>query len=158
MSEISNNDDIRTILLPSAPFGIPEVTANDAEGTWGLRKLGVPHPDVYAMADIASCTVRELECEGTAGPAVGEARGMELLGEVIKNPGKVARANKYKGGAYCGGVYLEVTLRDPTADKLIIPVWGRELKRGSMAYRQVIESAETVKAAFDEMIEGGSRG
>ena len=49
-------------------------------------------------------------------------------------------------------------MRDPTADKLIIPVWGRELKRGSMAYRQVIESAETVKAAFDEMVEGGSRG
>ena len=60
MSEISNNGGIRTILLPSAPFGIPEVTANDADGTWSLRKLGNPQPDVYAMADVAGCVVKEL--------------------------------------------------------------------------------------------------
>lgn len=86
------------------------------------------------------------------GPGYGHA------GEVLKNPGKVARANRYKSGAYCAGVYLEVTLRDPAAEKLVIPLWGRELKRGSMAYRQVMESAGTVKAAFDEMIEGVRRG
>ena len=95
---------------------------------------------------------------GDRWPAVGEAQGMAMLGEVLKNPGKVARANRYKSGAYCAGVYLEVTLRDPAAEKLVIPLWGRELKRGSMAYRQVMESAGTVKAAFDEMIEGVRRG
>lgn len=153
MTETSNNSGERTILLPSAPFGIPEVMANDAERTWSLRKLGTPDATVYAMADLKGCVVKELECEGTSGPAAGETQGMQLLGEVLKNPGKVARANRYRGGSYCAGVYLEVTLADPDAEAIIIPIWDRELKRGSMAYRQVIESAETVKAAFDGMIE-----
>ena len=78
--------------------------------------VGNPQPDVYAMADVAGCAVKELECEG--------AQGMAMLGEGLKNPGKVARANRYKSGACCAGVYLEVTLRDLSAEKLIIPPVG----------------------------------
>lgn len=158
MGEISNNGGERSILLPSAPFGIPEVTANDSAHTWSLRALGDPEPMVRPMAHLQRCVVKELECEGTAGPAADESQGMSMLGEILKNPGKVARANRYRGGAYCAGVYLEVVLREPGAEKIVIPIWSRELKRGSMAHRQVIESAQTVKAAFDEMIERSSRG
>ena len=158
MSEVSNNGGVRTILLPSVLFGIPEVTANDSARTWSLRKWGNPDPMTYAMADLRGCAVRELECVGTAGPAVGEERGARMLGEVLRNPGRVARANRYRDGAYCAGVYLEITLCDPAAEKIVIPIWGRELKRGSMAYRQVVESAETAKSAFDAMIEDSSRG
>ena len=122
---------------------------------WSLRKLGNPQPDVYAWP-MWQDALRSSSADRAATPSARAQRHVPCW--VLKNPGKVARANRYKSGAYCAGVYLEVTLRDPAAEKLVIPLWGRELKRGSMAYRQVMESAGTVRAAFDEMIEGVRRG
>ena len=84
---------------------------------------------------------------------------MAMLGEVLKNPGQGRSSEQVRSGAYLRGRFLKVTLREPGGREVgYSPMgpWGFE--RGSMAYRQVMESAGTVKAAFDEMIEGVRRG
>lgn len=156
MSELSDTMDYtgkRIILLPSAPFGIPEVLADDEAGTWSIRIPGFPTPKVYRCSDVVGCEVKELGHVATTEELPADLAGAQLVSEILKNPGKVAKRNRMKSGNFCDGVYLKVCLAS-TDEPVYITMWAHELKRGTKAHKQVIESAETVKRSFDEMIEG----
>ena len=47
-------------------------------------------------------------------------------------------------------------MKTPDVDPIRIKLWMRELKRGTRAYRNVMESAVGLKGDFDEMAGGGN--
>ena len=58
------------------------------------------------------------------------------------------------------GVVVQVTVHRPDAApvEVNIKLWLRQLKRGTRAYRNVMESARELKGVFDEMIAGQGNG
>ena len=125
----------RTILAPMTMFGIPEVLLDEARGLWSIRQPGAPKPTIYRCEDVAAC-------------------------EIVMNPMAVSRGNALRRGNRILGVVVQVTVRRPDATpvEVNIKLWLRQLKRGTRAYRNVMESARELKGVFDEMIAGQGNG
>lgn len=141
----------RTILSSAPMFGIPEVLLDEAHGLWSIRQPGMEQASVFRCADIASCEVEEIEAEVTPAP-----EGLRGLGEVFLNPMGVSRGNAARRKNRIYGVNVVVSMKMPDVDPIRIKLWMRELKRGTRAYRNVMESAVGLKGDFDEMAGGGN--
>ena len=83
------------------------------------------------------------------------------VGEIVMNPMAVSRGNALRRGNRILGVVVQ---RDrargqmPRPSSVNIKLWLRQLKRGTRAYRNVMESARELKGVFDEMIAGQGNG
>ena len=145
----------RTILAPMTMFGIPEVLLDEARGLWSIRQPGAPKPTIYRCEDVAACEIVEIEPERAEAPD-----GLKGVGEIVMNPMAVSRGNALRRGNRILGVVVQVTVHRPDAApvEVNIKLWLRQLKRGTRACRNVMESARELKGVFDEMIAGQGNG
>ena len=142
----------RTILAPMPVLGIPEVLVDEARGLWSVRAAGAEQPSIYRCSDIRFCEIFEVE-----GDQQPEPEGFRALGDILANPMAVSRANAARRRDRVFGVGVLVEMAEPVAP-VRIGLWARQLKRGSRAYRNVVDSAQKLKRTFDTMITGELHG
>ena len=142
----------RTILAPMPVLGIPEVLVDEARGLWSVRAAGAEQPSIYRCSDIRSCEVFEVE-----GDQQPEPEGFRALGDILANHMAVSRANAVRRRDRVFGIGVLVEMAEPVAP-VRIGLWARQLKRGSRAYRNVVDSAQELKRTFDTMITGELHG
>ena len=99
-------------------------------------------------------TCEVFEVEGDQQP---EPEGFRALGDILANPMAVSRANAARRRDRVFGVGVLVEMAEPVAP-VRIGLWARQLKRGSRAYRNVVDSAQELKRTFDTMITGELHG
>ena len=139
----------RTILAPMPVLGIPEVLLDEGRGLMSVRLPGADTARILRCADILSCEIYEVEGEEEPVP-----EGWRGLGEVFKNPLAVARGNAVRRHDRIFGAGVMLALAG-SAEPVPLCLWPRQLKRGTRAYRNIMESARELKHAIDEARAGG---
>ena len=145
-------DATKTLLASVPALGIPEVKLDEPRGLWSVRRPGMEEPAVHRVADIRSCIIEEVEGEQQPAP-----EGFRGIGEIFLNPMAVSRSNALRRGNRILGVDVVVELEQPLAP-VRITLWAQPLKRGTRSYRNVIDAAQSLKRAFDDLMTGEGHG